>query len=345
MPLILLIWLIVLGGIWKYTQGGQASKTGFSMGTVISETIYGRGSDTAVEEVLTLIQNLDEKDLSWREDESAIAVLNQQLATATEAEVSERTAQYIQDSLSLCKASGGALDITIHPLIELWGIESDTPAIPSEDLIQKALDDIGYEEVHVTDATHIQTDVSGLSIDLGAVGKGVAADEVCTYLNQQNADSASDIHVQGAVVSIGGTVLVYGKKSGNQAWQVGIRNPRGSQDSSLGYLSLKETTVVSTSGDYEQYFEEDGVRYHHIFNPSTGYPADSGLMSVTVVCKQGIYSDGLSTACFILGYEDSLPLLEQYDAEAVFVTTDAEVLVTDGLKDSFTLTNDDFVLR
>jgi thiamine biosynthesis lipoprotein len=195
------------------------------------------------------------------------------------------------------------------------------------------------------DDAHIQTDAPGLSIDLGAVGKGVAADEVCKYLNQQNADSTSGIHVQGAVVSIGGTVLVYGKKSGNQVWQVGIRNPRGSQDSSIGYLSLKETTVVSTSGDYEQYFEEDGVRYHHIFDPSTGYPADSGLMSVTVVCEQGIYSDGLSTACFILGYEDSLPLLKQYDAEAVFITTDYDVIVTDGLTDSFTLTNDDFDLR
>ena len=97
-----------------------------------------------------------------------------------------------------------------------------------------------------------------------------------------------------------------------------------------------------TSGGYERYFEEDGKTYQHILDPKTGYPAESGLISVTIVCDDGWLSDGLSTACFVLGYEDSLPLLETYQAEAVFVTEDKEVIVTDGLKDMFTLTDSSY---
>ncbi len=344
-PLIFIIQAMIAAFFWNYLLNQNTSRTDFAMGTVITETVYGRNSEPTAEDIAALIQELDRNELSWREGDSSIAILNQTLETETSAEVPEQTARYIQDSLTLCEDSGGALDITIHPLIDLWGIESDTPNVPSEEEIEAALVRTGYSGIHVPDATHIQSDRTGLSIDLGAVGKGIAADEVCAYLNQQNENQNDGTSVRGAVIAIGGTVLVYGKKPGNQPWQVGIRDPEGSQDSYLGYLSLKGTTVVSTSGGYEQYFEENGIRYHHIFDPDTGYPAESGLMSVTVICESGLHSDGLSTACFILGYEDSLPLLEAYNAEAVFVTTENQIYVTDGLQDSFTLTNENYALR
>lgn len=341
-PLIFMLQVLVIALIYNHFFYKSTVRTDLAMGTVISETVYGQGSDLAAEDISNLIQEFDKNELSWRESSSAVSILNQELETGTVAEVSERTAAYIQDSLSLCADSGGALDITIHPLIDLWGIESDDPAVPSQEAIEEALARTGYTGIRVTDATHIQTDELLYSVDLGAVGKGIAADEVCAYLDEKNDNQGDGVSIQGAVISIGGTILIYGKKSGNQQWQVGIRDPRGSQDSYLGYLSLEGTRVISTSGDYEQYFEQDGVRYHHIFDPSTGYPADSGLMSVTVVCESGLASDGLSTACFVLGYAGSLSLLTQYHAEAVFVTNDYQVYVTDGLRDSFILTSEEY---
>ena len=420
----ILVWILLASGVFQNRNVPGASKIDFSMGTVITTNIYSKDGERIAKDVNALIRELDAEVLSWREEGSEIAVLNQALAEqrigdvgqagnagaegssfeqtrnvgaednsfervgdagaednsfervgdagaegnpfeqvgnkGTDIEnsaqgdiaetdvvcvdVSEAVAGYIEASLKLCRDSNGALDITIHPLIDLWGIESDAPRVPEEQEIHAALSTIGYDRLSVSvgEETKVQAVSSGLSIDLGSVGKGIAADEVRSFLVEQSKDRGDRNTVKGAVVSIGGTILTYGSKPDQTPWQVGIRDPRGSQDSLIGYVSLEGTHVTSTSGDYEQYFEQNGVRYHHIFDPSTGYPADSGLMSVTIVCDNGLYSDGLSTACFILGYEDSLPLLMEYDAEAVFVTMDQKIYVTDGLANSLTVTNEEY---
>ena len=142
------------------------------------------------------------------------------------------------------------------------------------------------------------------------------------------------------MVSLGGNVQVLGIKTDGSKWRVAVQNPEDTENY-LGVLETQDRAVI-TSGGYERYFEQDGKTYQHILDPKTGYPAESGLISVTIVCDDGWLSDGLSTACFVLGYEDSLPLLETYQAEAVFVTEDKEVIVTDGLKDMFTLTDSSY---
>ncbi|MCL2487202.1 MAG: FAD:protein FMN transferase, partial [Oscillospiraceae bacterium] len=144
--------------------------------------------------------------------------------------------------------------------------------------------------------------------------------------------------VSGGVVSTGSSVLVYGAKPGGAAFDIGIRDPLGGPNDLLGVLRI-ENGVISTSGGYEKYFEADGTRYHHIFDGKTGYPSDSGLLSVSVFCESGLLSDGLSTACYVLGYERSLELLKQYNAEAVFVLEDKTVRITVGLRQYFTLEN------
>lgn len=347
MPLVLAVHIIIILILVMQLRGKESSVIDFSMGTVVSATIYGPHSDNTCNNVILLTKELDESYLSWRNDNSTISKLNHELQESKKAVTDVKTATYIKDSLKLCGDSGGALDITIHPLIQLWGIETGHPAAPKETDILQISETYDYSKIQVNSENHVLAENTGLSIDLGAVGKGIAADEVRMYLERVNAEKGTELQnpVTGAVVAIGGTVLVYGNKPGNQSWQVGIRDPRGNQDEYLGYLTLKETTVVSTSGDYEQYFEEDGVRYHHIFDPDTGYPANQNLMSVTVVCDSGIYSDGLSTACFVLGYETSLDLLEKYNAEAIFVTCDKDIYVTDGLYNDFTLTNNHYTLR
>ena len=129
--------------------------------------------------------------------------------------------------------------------------------------------------------------------------------------------------------------MVYGSKENHIPWNIAIRDPFGEAGDVFGVLKLQDSCVISTSGDYEKNFEQDGVMYHHIFDPETGYPADSGLASVTVVCENGLISDGLSTACFVLGIEKSEKVLEQYDAEAVFIRKDGSFEVTDGLQEYF----------
>jgi len=315
----------------------NATVTDLTMGTVLTVQIYGKDADETAGQVVDLVEKLDTEELSWRIPSSELAVMNETLKNKTEVSVSDPMYEVLQKSLKLCEDSEGALDITIHPIIDLWGIETDSPKIPQDTEIQDRISHIGYTKLGFKDSSDgLYTDSTGMSIDLGALGKGIAADRVKQLLDSRN--------VKGAVVSIGGTILTYGHKQGGRPWQVGIRNPRGSMSDMLGVLSLKGTHVVSTSGDYEQYFEENGIRYHHIFDPATGYPADSGLMSVTIVCEDGSCSDGLSTACFVSGLEDSMVLLELYGADAIFVTTDRQVYVTDGIQESFQLTDPSYTL-
>lgn len=173
------------------------------------------------------------------------------------------------------------------------------------------------------------------TLDLGAVGKGIACDVVQDYLKKQK-------EVSGAVIAVGGSILLYGDKTDGSTWNVAVQDPRGQDGEAMGVLSLSGTTNVSTSGDYEKYFMQDGKRYHHILDPSTGYPAESGLISVTVVSDNGLLSDGLSTACFVLGKEKGEKLLESYGAEGIFIDQNKKVTVTKGLQNKFTILNDKY---
>lgn len=173
------------------------------------------------------------------------------------------------------------------------------------------------------------------TLDLGAVGKGIACDVAQNYLKQQK-------EVSGAVIAVGGSILLYGSKADGTNWNVAVQNPRGKDGEAMGVLSLSGTTNVSTSGDYEKYFMQNGKRYHHILDPSTGYPAESSLISVTVVSDNGLFSDGLSTACFVLGKEKGQKLLETYGAEGIFIDQNKKVTVTKGLKDKFTILNEEY---
>lgn len=308
----------------------ETTRTDFGMGTVISEVIYGAEGEAAADSIRQCLIDLENQNLSWRLETAAVAQWNRELAQGNSSVLTSEQQQWMKDSLGICKASHGALDITLHPVIALWGIEGEHPSVPDTEAIQQALEQTGYERLHISGDGELYADHGSCTIDLGAVGKGIAADEVRSCLEQHK--------ISGAVISIGGTILVYGDKPGGTGWQVGIQHPREGQGSVLGVLTVDQEVIISTSGDYEKYFMEDGIRYHHIFDPATGQPADSGLISVTVVSERGIISDGLSTACFVLGYEESLPLLEQYGAEGIFVTSDGKVYLTEGLRDSFSLT-------
>ena len=303
----------------------------FAMGTSVSVSLYGADKDLAAQ-IEQEIKKLDTDVISWRQDTSELAKLNHAYHTGEAYKVSDQLYTAIVQSLNICRDSKGALDITIRPLANVWNIEnasSEDFQVPTDKEIQAALKQVGYESISCGDARTVSIDTAGRILDLGAVGKGFALDIVEEILKKEA--------VTGATISVGGSILAYGSKPDGSCFRVGIRDPEKDAEEYIGYLELEPDSnlCISTSGDYEKYIEKDGIRYHHILDRSTGYPAESGLSSVTVVCENGLYSDALSTACYVLGYEKSLPLLEKYHAEAVFIDKNNRVTVTDGLKEAF----------
>ena len=350
----------------------EYSKTDFVMSTVLSEKIYGTKDVT--QDIKEELDKLEKDQLSWREDHSVVSKINADAQKGIKTKLDSDMTSWVEDSLELAKRSNGAFDPTIGRLTRLWNIEGDNPKVPSKQEIKYTLEDTGYTKIHLENVesqntantkknvdkdikyntaknketsedtsqnTNTNESVSSIyigdkcTLDLGAVGKGIACDVVQDYLKKQK-------EVSGAVIAVGGSILLYGSKADGSDWNVAVQNPRGQDGEVMGVLSLSGTTNVSTSGDYEKYFMQDGKRYHHILDPSTGYPADSGLISVTIVSDSGLLSDGLSTACFVLGKEKGEKLLETYGAEGVFIDQNKKVTVTKGLKDKFTILNKEY---
>jgi thiamine biosynthesis lipoprotein len=232
--------------------------------------------------------------------------------------------------------TGGAFDITVAPLVALWGVGTDHAAVPSQEAIAALLPLVGSDGLEV-EGDRARLIKPGAMIDLGGIAKGYACDESIRILREGG--------VSRAVLDFGGNVFVLGEKSPGVGWRVGVRNPVIGEEGILGTLTLSDRAIV-TSGGYERYFEENGQLYHHILDPATGYPADSGLLSTTIVCADATLADALSTACFILGEEAGLALIDSlHDVEALFVAEDRGVAVTSGLRESFALTEDSFFLR
>ena len=233
----------------------------------------------------------------------------------------------ISTANNIHKLTGGVFDYSLGTLTELWNVNDGGP-VPSPAEISEALTHSGTEKFLISGASITKLDTEA-KLDLGGIGKGAAAQRLLEYL--------STTDVEYGIVSIGGNIGVYGEKPNYGTYKIGLRDP-DDKNSVLGHFYLGGG-FVSVSGDYERYFEEDGVRYHHIIDPRTGYPARSGLRSVAVHATNGALSDALSTALFILGVEKSMALYENstLDFEAVFVTDSGEIIATPGLEGSFVI--------
>ena len=285
-------------------------KNSFAMGTIVSQKVYAPYGAKHIEKV-NLLTSAIENIISRNVDSSEVSTLNS-LGEVHSKEVSELMA----NCQKLTKETDGAFDVTVGKVVDLWAFGEDNQAVPSEEELEKALSQVGSDKVTVNGETITLS--SEAEVDFGAVGKGLACDSAIAYYK-----AVGDC--DGAIISVGGSIGCFGsynKKSDN--WRIAIRHPR-EENGFLGIINLDEG-FVSTSGDYEKYFMEDDIRYHHILDARTGYPASSGLISVTVVCDSGFLSDALSTACFILGKDEGTKLLEKYNASAIFV--DEEMNVT-----------------
>ncbi len=297
--------LMVFKGIESYPI---TEKSSVAMGTVISQKIYTEKPNTAVKDIISIVNGL-ENTISWRKPDSAVAVLNEN------GEVNNKyLSNVLPDMEKLSEKTDGKFDLTVGKLSRLWSIGEEGERIPNEKEIEAALKTVGSEKLKI--GANKITAEKGTFLDLGAIGKGFACDLIYTYL--------SKTEIEGAIVSVGGSVVAYGNHNPKgDEWKIAVTHPRD-EKSYLGVVSLSEG-FISTSGDYERYFEKDGKRYHHILDATTGYPSESDLISATVVAKSGILSDALSTAAFLMGSEKAKSLLEEYGAAGILVDKDMNI--------------------
>ena len=328
--LILGIALLACTAILTIGSGKGYEVTTYSMGSYVRQTVYGKEREEAARQAANAVAGLEDL-ISWRVEDSDIQKLNAQ-AGKEFIPVESQTWQLLKLSLSVCEASSGAFDITIAPLSQLWDFD-DNPHLPKPSLIKAMLPQVDYSTLSLLEDGTAALRNSGTAVDLGAVGKGAACDAAVEIYRQNGVDRA--------IIAVGGSVGLFGEKPFGEPWKITVRNPENT--GGMGELRLQEG-FVSTSGSYEKTFtdEDTGKVYHHLLDPKTGYPAESGLVSVTVWGKSGALSDALSTACFVLGLEDSLPLLKEFGAGAVFLTEEHQVYVTENLAEAFSVSSSEY---
>lgn len=293
----------------------------FSMDTVMTITAYGSNSEGAVKAAENEINRLDAL-LSVQNENSEICKLNSNKSM----NVSEDTLALLKRADEINALTEGAFDITTEPLSRLWGFYSGLQnRVPAQNEIDSALKNVGAEHIKI-DGSFISLD-EDTSIDLGGIAKGYASASAAQILEENGVSSA--------LISLGGNVRVVGSKPDGADWSVAVTDP-DDNSKQVGVLSLIDTAVV-TSGGYQRYFEENGQIYHHIIDTETGYPAKSGLKSVTVVSEDDTLADALSTALFVMGLEKSSSLYSENSLifGAVFVTDNNEIYITDNLENRF----------
>lgn len=302
----------------------QEYKSGvFAMGTYMTLTAYGERAEDALALSEDKIREL-EALRSVTNTDSDIYEVNHNGGAPTE--ISGETAEVLSFALEMAKRTDGALDPTVSPLITAWGFISGDYRIPDEDELKNLLSYIDYKKVILEENS--VTLPEGMQLDLGAVGKGYTGDILSELLQEQGVTSA--------LLDIGGNIQMVGRKPDGSRWRLGIQNPFG--EGSLGVLESEDGAVV-TSGNYERYFiGEDGKQYGHILDPATGCPADSGLVSVSIIAKEGRLCDALSTAVYVMGLEEAAEYWKENGGfEMLLVTDKGEICLTEGIADDFTL--------
>lgn len=346
------LWLITIL-FFSCTQR-EPSRAEFALGTICLVNLYEQGTNRAYQKIFNRIREIENR-MSVNIPDSDVSRINA-AAGIEPVQVHEDVFTVIERALYFAELSGGAFDPTVGPLVSLWGIGTENPRVPRQTEIDEALSLINWRNIELDrQRRSVLLKYSGMALDLGAIAKGYAADEA--------AAAAKEAGIERALFDLGGDIVACGIKKDRSLWRVGIQNPNGRRGEFIGIVNVSASVV--TSGVYERFFEKDGTRYHHIFSPFDGYPAqlkhaaqrsaqmkqaaqpeqaaDSGLLSVTVIADNAANADALSTAVFVLGYEKGRALIESLPGtEAVFIFKDLKVRKTRGA--DFTLTDDSFLL-
>ena len=300
------------------------------METFINITVYTndeKSGQMAVRRVLDIMQSL-EKDLSRHLDNSPVSNINQQ-AGVEKVEVPDNVFELLELGKKMGEETKGAFDITVTPLLELWGFGTVVPRVPTEEELEEVLNLVDYQQIQLSEEENaVFLPKKGMALDLGGIAKG--------YIVDRGIEKLIELKIQSAFLDVGGDIRVVGTKPDGTPWRIGIQHPRN-RDEIIAVLSLTDRAVV-TSGDYERFFMENNIKYHHLLDPATGRPADKGLVSVTVIALDAVMADIFSTAFFIMGKEESLRMAESRpEIDVVLVTEELEVYFSAGIEDRIEL--------
>ena len=317
--------LLRVCGCAKAPEQQAAHTQLFAMDTVMDLTVYG---DSSGSEAATLkaaedeIRRLDAL-LSRHDEGSAISAVNKSNGAPVAAD--SEVLALLKTAVGYSVITGGAFSITVAPIMDAWNFTGDNPHVPSRAELDALLPHVGDERIVFGDGT--VTLEEGMAVDLGGIAKGYASDRLAAVFEECGVSSA--------MVSLGGNVYVHGTKPDGSRWRVAVEDPHD-PGNYLGVLSLADQFAI-TSGGYQRFFEQDGVTYYHIIDPHTGDVARNGLLSVTVVCDNGTMGDALSTALFVMGYDDAVAFWKTSGLDFDMVLSDdaGHVYLTEGLKDLF----------
>ena len=293
----------------------------FALDTAITLKVYGSKRVEVLKKLEDKINELDDM-LSTGKETSEVSRLNR----SGEAVLSPTMANLIKRSKAIYNKTDGLFDITIYPLMELWGFPTKNYKVPSGKEIAEKLKLVGFDKIDFNEETRkILFKNKGMEIDFGGIGKGYITDELVKIL--------TDEKVESAIINLGGNVFGFRKKPDGSLWNIAIRDPN-EPDKYMAAIRLEDSAVI-TSGGYERYFEENGIIYHHILDPRTGKPSDSGLKSVSIISKDGTLADALSTSLFIMGEEKAIGYWKKNgsDFDILLMTKDNRLLVSAGIKD------------
>lgn len=315
--------ILLTGCSGKINNSSEKHERGiFAMDTYMNLTAYGDNAETALDiasERITEIESL----LSVTSENSDIWCINN--SDGNPACVSDDTAEIISKAIEYGKLTDGSLDITIYPVLKEWGFTTGDYKVPDDETIENLLENVDYNNIVLNDNT--VSIPENYQLDLGALAKGYTGDEVIAEIRENGVESA--------IISLGGNVQALGLKPDGSKWKVAVRNPL-SPDTDMCIIETDDKAVI-TSGNYERFFTgDDGKIYCHIIDPADGFPADNGLVSVTIIGESGIMCDALSTALFIMGIDGAEDYWQKNGGfDMILVTDDGRIIYTDGLAESF----------
>ena len=309
------------------------SVTAFKLNTVITITLYDSRDQKLLDKCLEMCDQY-EKIFSRTSPDSELYQLNHRELSPKEGTtdtyvLSEPLSELISLGLHYSQESDGAFDIAIAPLTSLWDFTAEDPEVPDPDDISQAVSQCSYKNISLKGREITFTDRT-TALDLGAAAKGYIADHLKEYLVSENVHSAT--------IDLGGNVLCIGNKPDGSPFHIGIQKPFADRSETIAVMDIEDKSVVS-SGIYERCFEKDGVFYHHLLDPRTGYPFDNDLISVTIICDSSANGDALSTNCFALGYEKGIAYAQSLEnVQAVFITADYQIHYTEGFREAIPVT-------
>ena len=316
--------LLFFGGCKKEAMPPQSQ---LHLGTVCTINLFDQGSTELYGQMFQKLKGI-EQAFSVNLPDSAVSQINQSAGIAPVV-VPQEVIYVLQEALRIAERTSGAFDPTIGPLVDLWDIGGDNSQVPSQQAIDHARSLVDWRLVEIdSQRGTVYLPKQGMALDLGGIAKGYAADELVAI--------AQEAGIQQALFDLGGNIYAFGTKADGTPWRVGVKDPAQPGGSPALALAVQDRSVV-TSGMYERFFEQEGIRYHHILNPATGYPVWNDIQSVTIVSKSSLLADALSTSVFVLGREKGLALLESEDAEGVIIGEDNLVYPTSGIADQLSV--------